>query len=80
MNIIHSSVFTKNENDYMPEFKSDISSLVSVIIVTKQKVEPMLKLLNVLKSTGPNEFHPRFFFNETAESFALPVTILFNKS
>ena len=47
--------------------------------ITKQKVESMLKLLNVSKSTGPDEFHPRFL-KETAVSIALPVTILFNKS
>ena len=39
----------------------------------------MLKLLNVSKSTGPDEFHPRFL-KETAVSIALPLTILFNKS
>ena len=79
LNTFFSSVFTKNENNYMPEFKSDVSSSVCDITVTKQKVESMLKLLNVSKSTGPDEFHPRFL-NETAESIALPVTILFNKS
>ena len=76
MNLIHSSV------QYLPkmkEFKSDVSSSVCDITVTKQKVESMFKLLNVSKSTGPDEFHPRFL-NETAESIALPVTILFNKS
>ena len=79
LNTFFSSVFTKNENNYMPEFKSDVSSSVCDITVTKQKVESMLKLLNVSKSTGPDEFHPRFL-NETAEFIALPVTILFNKS
>ena len=79
LNSFFSLVFTKNENDSMPEFQPDINSSVCDITVTKTKVESMLKLLNVSKSTGPDEFHPRFL-KETAESIALPVTILFNKS
>ena len=79
LNSFFSSVFTKNENDNMPEFQPNITSSVCDITITKQKVESMLKLLNVSKSTGPDEFHPRFL-KETAVSIALPVTILFNKS
>ena len=60
LNTFFSSVFTKNENNYMPEFKSDVSSSVCDITVTKRKVESMLKLLNVSKSTRPDEFHQRF--------------------
>ena len=79
LNSFFSSVFTKHENDNMPEFEPIITSTVCDITITKQKVESMLKVLNVSKSTGPDEFHPRFL-KETAESIALPVTILFNKS
>ena len=63
----------------MPEFQSDIDRSVSDITITSHKVESMLKSLNVSKSTGPNEFHPRFL-KETAEIVTLSVTILFNKS
>lgn len=79
LNTFFSSVFTKNENDSMPEFQPDTNSSVCDITITTLKVESMLKLLNVSKSTGPDEFHPRFL-KETAETIALPVTILFNKS
>ena len=79
LNSFFSSVFTKHENDNMPEFEPFITSTVCDITITKQKVESMLKVLNISKSTRPDEFHPRFL-KETAESIALPVTILFNKS
>ena len=39
----------------------------------------MIKSLNISKSTGPDEFHPRFL-KETVDSISLPVTMLFNKS
>ena len=37
LNTFFSSVFTKNKNNYMPEFKSDVSSSVCDITVTNQK-------------------------------------------
>lgn len=49
------------------------------ITITIQKVKTMLKSLNISKSTGPDEFHPRFL-RETAENIAFPITFLFNKS
>lgn len=70
LNTFFSSVFTKNENDNMPEFKSDIDNLVCDISVTTQKVKSMLKTLNISKSTGPDEFYP-CFLKETAETIAL---------
>ena len=49
------------------------------ITITTQKVRSLLQSLNISKSTGPDEFHP-CFLQETAETIALPVTRLFNKS
>ena len=48
-------------------------------MLTENKVKSLLKQLNISKSTGPDNFHPRFF-KETAENISYPITILFNKS
>ena len=47
--------------------------------MTENKVKLLLKQLNVSKSTGPDNFHPRFL-KETADNISYPITILFNKS
>lgn len=79
LNSFFGSVFTKNESDELPEFLSDVGSSVCDIFVPVHKVKSMLKSLNISKSTGPDEFHPRFL-KETADNIAYPVTVLFNKS
>ena len=78
LNTFLSSVFTKTEDDNMPEFKYGVSNSVCDITITTQKVRSLLQSLNISKSTGPDEFHP-CFLQETAETIALPVTVLFNK-
>ena len=60
LNYFFSSVFTKEENDEFPDFSTNIDSSISDIIVTENKVKLLLKQLNVSKSTGPDNFHPRF--------------------
>lgn len=78
LNDFFGSVFTRDENDNIPEFQPDIGSSVCDITVTIQKAKAMLKSLNISKSTGPDEFHPRFL-RETAEKIAFPITLLFKK-
>ena len=79
LNDFFSSVFTKEENDEFPDFSTKTDSSISDIIVTENKVKLLLKQLNVSKSTGPDNFHPRFL-KETADNISYPITILFNKS
>ena len=54
-------------------------SSISNIVVTENKVKSLLKKLNISKSKGPDNFHPRFL-KETADNISYPITILFNKS
>ena len=79
MNGFFSSVFTKDEDNYFPDFSRRSDSSISDIVVTENKVKSLLKQLNVSKSTGPDNFHPRFL-KETVDNISLPITILFNKS
>ena len=79
LNEFFSSVFTKEEDDELPDFSSKTDSSISDIVVTETKVKSLLKALNVSKSTGPDNFHPRFL-KETADNISYPIMILFNKS
>ena len=79
LNSFFSSVFTKDENDEFPDFSTKTDSSISDIAVTENKVKSLLKELNISKSTGPDNFHPRFL-KETADNISYPITILFNKS
>ena len=79
LNSFFSSVFTKDENDEFPDFSTKTDSSISDIVVTENKVKSLLKKLNISKSTGPDNFHPRFL-KETADNISYPITILFNKS
>ena len=79
LNNFFSSVFTKDENDEFPDYSTNIDSTISDIVVTENKVKLLLKQLNVSKSTGPDNFHPRFL-KETADNISYPITVIFNKS
>ena len=79
LNNFFSSVFTKDENDEFPDYSTNIDSSISDIVVTENKVKLLLKQLNVSKSTGPDNFHPRFL-KETADNISYPITVIFNKS
>ena len=72
------SVFTKDEDDEQPHFSPNIDCSICDIIITVNKVKSLLKQLNSSKSMGPDNFHPRFL-KETVDSFAYPITLLFNK-
>ena len=78
MNNFFSSVFTV-EDKYLPKCDLLVDNSICDVVVTIDKVKKLLKSLNVSKSAGPDEIHPRFL-KELAEPLALPVTILFNKS
>ena len=52
INVCFSSVFTKDEYNYFPNFSRQSNSSISDLVVTVNKVKPLLKQLNVSKSTG----------------------------
>ncbi|KAK3097774.1 hypothetical protein FSP39_013056 [Pinctada imbricata] len=73
-----SSVFTTEENEnYLMVNKSEEQSDDSKF--TREEVNKLLKELDVTKSPGPDNIHPRVLY-ELADVIDLPLTIIFNES
>lgn len=75
------SVFTPVTNEVIPDF--DIPSVgdnqMPYSDITLSEVKVKLKNLNVTKSPGPDNIHPRIL-HELREELAAPLTIIFNDS
>ena len=74
-----SSVFTREPEGDIPRIAPRTSTRIPDLIITVKMVLDALKNINVNKSCGPDNLHPRLLF-ELADIIALPVTILFNKT
>ena len=70
-----SSVFTKEPGDTIPTLTR--SSIISELHVAEEMVRLHLSMINVNKSCGPDEVHPRMLF-ELADIIAETITFLFN--
>ena len=82
LNNFFSSVFTKeNDDEDIPEFtyENDILNPLLTCTVTIKDFENALFKLNVNKSPGPDNFHPKLLKN-SAKSLAKPLKILFDKT
>ena len=75
------SVFTIDPNpDYIPELPSiTVKKELSSMNISHESVVKKLKNLNVSKSPGPDNIHPRIL-KELASVIAVPLTIIFNTS
>jgi hypothetical protein len=75
-----SSVFTQEPDGPIPTLEDKITdeSLAKAEFSEKQVMDKLLDL-NVNKSAGPDEIHPRIL-RELARSIASPLTIIFNTS
>ncbi|KAK3891121.1 hypothetical protein Pcinc_004990 [Petrolisthes cinctipes] len=73
------SVHTKEPFGPTPEPPSHILDSVSEIFIPVASVEEKLRNLDISKSCGPDEMHPRIL-KELCVSIAGPITILFRKS
>lgn len=78
-NSFFTPVFNINESDSLPLFEPRLDSSVCDILVTIECVKKLLSSVSISKSVGQDEIHPRVL-KETADSLALLVMILFNKS
>ena len=76
-----SSVFTSEPDpNIMPPFEErDYAEITDDIDITYNSVLKKLKKLKINKSPGPDAIHPRVL-NNTAESLALPLSIIFQTS
>lgn len=72
-----SSVFTRESNGQIPILERRTDSVLSDLIITDEMVRKELRNINVNKSCGPDELHPRLI-TELADLIAIPVTVLFN--
>ena len=72
-----SSVFTREQDGEIPRITSRTQKKIADLVITEEMVLAALKSLNVNKSCGPDNLHPRLLL-ELAETIALPVSILFN--
>ena len=70
-------VFTQELNGEIPRLKLRTKSIISDLHITDDMVLKELKSLNVNKSCGPDELHPRLLI-ELADQIAVPVALLFN--
>ena len=73
------SVFTKEQNDSIPSLGTLTNNNVSDITISKEQILELAKAINVKKSPGPDEIHPKMLV-ELANELSGPLTILFNKS
>ena len=75
-----SSVFTKEPQDELPEFKDrDLIDRMSELRISTEDIEKVLKRVKVDKSPGMDKVHPRLL-RETATTISAPLQILFNAS
>ena len=72
------SVFSP-EDDTIPTLPSRVSTHIENMTISEDAVLDMLKNLNVNKSLGPDDIHPRML-HELADLLAAPITVLFNRS
>ena len=72
-----SSVFTREPEGDIPRIKERTNIKIPDLVITVEMVLDALKNINVYKSCGPDNLHPRLLI-ELADIIALPVTILFN--
>ena len=72
-----SSVFTREPNGEIPRIQQRTDMKIPDLVITVEMVLDALRKINVNKSCGPDNLHPRLLF-ELADIIALPVTILFN--
>ena len=73
------SVFTNEPNGMAPTMRSRTNSTIEMIQVTVEMVKDAIENMNVNKSCGPDDIHPRML-KELINFITVPITLLLNKS
>ena len=79
LNKFFSSVFVHEDDQNVPEFKSDFKTSLLSINITTDDMFKCLKSLKVSKSPGPDNIHPKVL-RETASELAYPFKLLFDET
>ena len=82
LNSFFTSVFTKEDLSNMPTFHDRIKqkeSFLTNIDFSKEDVKKILHSLDISKSPGPDNFHPRIL-KELSNELSEPLFLLFSKS
>ena len=73
------SVYTNPSNDAMPDMNDKFETEISNIEISREDVQKRLEKLNVNKSCGPDNMHPRVL-QETAKASSIPLEKIFKLS
>ena len=73
------SVFTKEPDGTLPHFPKRTDEIVSMLSVSEIMVYNVIKELNLGKSFGPDEMHPRFLF-ELKDEISKPLAFIFEQT
>ena len=82
LNSFFTSVFTKEDLSNMPTFHDRIKqkeSFLTNVDFSKEDVRKILHSLDISKSPGPDNFHPRIL-KELSNELSEPLFLLFSKS
>ena len=72
-------VFTCEPDGDLPTFEKRTDSVIGRMVVEKEMVRKLLLILNVNKSCGPDEIHPRMLI-ELADLICGPLALIMNKT
>ena len=79
VNNFFSSVFTTEDGREIPEFNMNVNTTLNSIEVSEQDFINIICKINVNKSPGPDNIHPRLL-KETGSQIALPLKLIFDRS
>ena len=79
LNSFFSSVFTNEDINNIPNFNTQTNAKIPNIEISEQDITDALQKLNMSKSPGPDQIHPRIL-RELAVELASPFKRLFTKS
>ena len=79
LNNFFSSVFVEEGDEPIPDFKSNFKNELNFINITENDMLNVLNNLNISKSPGPDQIHPRIL-KELSKELSKPLLMLFNKT
>ena len=79
INNFFSTVFTVEDTKDLPDFKTNVKQTISTVNTTTNDFINILNKLDVSKSPGPDNLHPKLL-KETSSQIALPLKIIFEKT